>query len=859
MRTSILYLISAMAFFAADSALAQTAWDSPHSLFMARQSPVIDSRLQSRLISLDASQTMPVMVFLTDKGISNDGDYRNALLAAEAHLTDAAYKRRLLSRGSQNLVDFRDLPLFAPYVDRILATGARLRQTLRWFNAVSVNATAEQVEKISHFDNVRLIKRVAYSRTDYDVPREPLDDNLLTSLDYGPSAGQLNQINVVPAHELGFKGQDVIVCMMDVGYKIQHDAFQAIRDSGRLLAQYDFINHDDNTDYDPDQDVFGQADHGTYTWSALGGEASGHLYGPSFLADFLLAKTEDISSERHIEEDNWAAGAEWADSIGASVISSSLGYRWFDAGQGDYSYEDLDGNTTIVTQAADLAAYNGIAVATAMGNDGYQGSGSLIAPADGDSVIACGAVDASGYIAGFSSLGPTYDGRTKPEVCAQGVNTVCADPNDLHGYTAVGGTSLSTPLVGGSCGVLLSAHPNWTPMMVREALMMTADRFDNPDNSYGWGIMDVTRALYYHPQDDIVFSFQPSLTAPLNSPIDIDINVTGGAGISSTHLFYRSGDTGDFTQVAMSTSNGQDFSAQIPAQQGQLLQFYFEATDNNGASAYYPLGGEMHPYAVNLGATQFVDSLEAGIQYWESGGTNNSWGLTSKYTRSGALSITDSPTGNYRDNTDSWLKSLFALDLTGVSGANFSFYWRGVLQSGRDSLHVEASTDGGNTWNRFPQSINGSGFSFVQVSVDLSPYVGQANLQLRFRLITDGSTRREGIYLDDIALGWVPLGVDDSDSPIPRLLSLNQNYPNPFNPSTLISFALPGSGHVKLTIFDLLGRQVRELIATGLPAGIHQVTWDGKDDFGKDAASGIYLYKLESEDQSQIRRMTLIR
>jgi hypothetical protein len=389
--------------------------------------------------------------------------------------------------------------------------------------------------------------------------------------------------------------------------------------------------------------------------------------------------------------------------------------------------------------------------------------------------------------------------------------------------------------------------------------MMTADRFDNPDNSYGWGIMDVTRALYYHPQDDIVFSFQPSLTAPLNSPIDIDINVTGGAGISSTHLFYRSGDTGDFTQVAMSTSNGQDFSAQIPAQQGQLLQFYFEATDNNGASAYYPLGGEMHPYAVNLGATQFVDSLEAGIQYWESGGTNNSWGLTSKYTRSGALSITDSPTGNYRDNTDSWLKSLFALDLTGVSGANFSFYWRGVLQSGRDSLHVEASTDGGNTWNRFPQSINGSGFSFVQVSVDLSPYVGQANLQLRFRLITDGSTRREGIYLDDIALGWVPLGVDDSDSPIPRLLSLNQNYPNPFNPSTLISFALPGSGHVKLTIFDLLGRQVRELIATGLPAGIHQVTWDGKDDFGKDAASGIYLYKLESEDQSQIRRMTLIR
>jgi len=293
--------------------------------------------------------------------------------------------------------------------------------------------------------------------------------------------------------------------MMDTGYRQGHEAFQNIINSGRLIAQYDFINGDDNTDYDPTQDLPNQPNHGTLTWSTLGGESDGNLYGPSYLSQFILSKSEDISSERHIEEDNWAAGAEWADSIGASVISSSLGYRWFDPGQGDYEYEDLDGNTTIVTIAADLAVYNGIAVATAMGNEGNS-AGSLLAPADGDSVIGCGAVDANGFLAGFSSFGPTYDGRTKPEVCAQGVYTVCADPNDMSGFTSAGGTSLSTPLVGGSCGVLFSAHPNWTPVMVREALMMTGRNAEAPANDYGWGIADLTRAVYYHPQGDSCLS-----------------------------------------------------------------------------------------------------------------------------------------------------------------------------------------------------------------------------------------------------------------------------------------------------------------------------------------------------------------
>ena len=194
--------------------------------------------------------------------------------------------------------------------------------------------------------------------------------------------------------------------------------------------------------------------------------------------------------EQPIEEDNWVAGMEWADSIGAGVISSSLAYiDW-------YSYFDMDGNTAVTTIAADMAAQLGIVVCNSMANAG-PGSGTLHAPADADSIVACGAVYSDGEIASFSSRGPSSDGRTKPEVCAQGVSTRCASASSPTSYTYANGTSLSTPLIGGVAAVILSAHPDWTPMQVREALMMSADNALSPDNNYGWGIPDILAAIQY--------------------------------------------------------------------------------------------------------------------------------------------------------------------------------------------------------------------------------------------------------------------------------------------------------------------------------------------------------------------------
>ena len=749
MRRQIFLLILTVIIFPiiSHAGIARLSWPAGEILSMSRENPVIDASL-----NITGDGIAPVWVFFTDKGIADNTAYAAAIGDWESKITPANYERRLKTRGKNNIADFRDLPANDNYVKQILETGVQLRQNLRWFNAVSINATAEQIQQIAAMPFVRYIKRVADCRVDHDVELSPIQQNSeLVTLNYGASAGQLNQINVVPAHELGFKGQGIIICMMDVGYKQSHDAFQNIINSGRLIAQYDFINHDYNTDYDSNQDAPNQADHGTLTWSTLGGESSGNLYGPSYMASFILAKTEDVSSERHIEEDNWAAGAEWADSIGASVISSSLGYRIFDYGEGDYQYSDLNGHTTIVAIAASLAAYNGITVCNAMGNEGNS-TGSLISPADADSILSCGAVNSSGTLASFSSWGPTSDGRTKPEVCAQGVSTVCADPYNYQGYTSASGTSLSTPLVGGSAGVLLSAHPNWTPVMVREALMMTADRYDSPGNDYGSGIMDVSRALYYHPQGDILFNFMPLAFVGSNQQSIINASVTGGAGISHVYLYYRGDENGYFTEIDMATSDNINFSAQIPGQTGGTIYYYLKAVDSNGNFAFNPIDYHFKSFTVTPGSTVFTDSFEGGLRYWKSGGANNFWGLTATYAMSGNLSITDSPTTDYRDNTNSWLESLFSLDLRGVSDATLSFYWRGILQSGHDTVFVETSTNGGSTWNRLSQHLTGTMTSFSQYNASLNSYLGQPDVRLRFHFVSDASTRREGIYIDEIQI-----------------------------------------------------------------------------------------------------------
>ncbi|MCK4461336.1 MAG: S8 family serine peptidase, partial [candidate division Zixibacteria bacterium] len=325
----------------------------------------------------------------------------------------------------------------------------------------------------------------------------------------GLSLNQLNQINVPPVHEKGFTGSGVTLAIFDTGFRKSHDAFATHYVEGRVLAEWDFIFNDDNT-ANEGADWSNQWNHGTYIWSTSGGLDDGTLYGPAYRSNFILCKTEDVRSETQVEEDNWVAALEWVDSLGADVVTSSLSYMGWDDGTG-YTPADLDGWTAVTSIAASMAADMGIVVCNSAGNSGPSPQ-TLGAPADAFDILTVGAVDASGFLASFSSRGPTADLRIKPEVTAQGVSTSCAVATSDASYGTKSGTSLSTPLVAGAACLLIEARPYYTPRQIRWALMETANNAVTPNNDVGWGLIDLDAALSWgaHFGSDITVGNAPA-------------------------------------------------------------------------------------------------------------------------------------------------------------------------------------------------------------------------------------------------------------------------------------------------------------------------------------------------------------
>jgi len=418
-------------------------------------------------------------IFFKDKGIGSSLKERIQLLRKK-------YPERTLRRREKvkSPFSYEDLPVFEEYVREVCSLpGVKLRVRSKWFNAISIEVRDEGVlNELRRFPFVKKIAPVAKRKI--ELPKPECVSEPRPSF-YGPSYNQLQMLNIPLLHMVGIKGEGVNIGMLDTGFNLSHRAF----DSLRVIATYDFIFGDTNVAYDPSQDSLGQADHGTITLSTLAGFAPNNLVGPAWKANFFLAKTEWIASETPVEEDYYIRGLEWLDSLGVDVVSSSLGYSdW-------YEYEDMDGNTALTTIAVDIAASHGVLVVTAMGNRGNW-EGSIIAPADADSCISVGAVDSLGNLASFSSIGPTYDGRIKPELVAQGIATVAVYPRSENFFFRYSGTSMSTPLIAGACALILQVHPEWGPMEVREALMRAGSNKDNPDCYIGWGIPDVYSAVH---------------------------------------------------------------------------------------------------------------------------------------------------------------------------------------------------------------------------------------------------------------------------------------------------------------------------------------------------------------------------
>jgi len=401
------------------------------------------------------------------------------------NLDNAAIKRR--KKHNIYIPTKYDYHINESYIKKVEKLGVVIKNKSRWLNAISVIANREQIKKIQKLSFVIDVQPVMLYKKSQNI-KTSNSNELNRDFDYGSSLTQINNINCRTAHNAGYYGQGVRVLYIDTGFNLSHSAFDSIN----VIAQYDFINSDLNTANETTQEFNdNQDDHGTTCLSVIGGFAEGNLIGSAFKSEYLLAKTEIVAEEIQQEEDNYVAALEWGESLGADIACASLGYYdWYD-------YNNLDGNTATTTIAVDIASSLGVLCVNSAGNSGNDSWYYIITPADADSVLSVGAVSSNGSIASFSSHGPTSDGRVKPEVCAMGVNVYCVRSDTQNNYRTSSGTSFSAPLVGGAAAVILSANSNWTNMEVREALMMTASQNNNPDNSYGYGIIDTWAAINF--------------------------------------------------------------------------------------------------------------------------------------------------------------------------------------------------------------------------------------------------------------------------------------------------------------------------------------------------------------------------
>ncbi|MGI8635342.1 MAG: S8 family serine peptidase, partial [Segetibacter sp.] len=324
----------------------------------------------------------------------------------------------------------------------------------------------------------------------------------------------------------GFHGEAMQIAVLDAGFQQYKSitAFDSIRMNGQILGERDFVTYDNSVNEDDS--------HGMQCLSILSANWPGKMVGTAPKANYWLIRTENAASEYPIEEYNWLVGAEFADSTGCDLISTSLGYNTFDDPAFNHSYADIYKNTTTISQGASLAARKGMIVSVSAGNEGNDPWKYLTFPADADSVCSVGAVNRSGLIAGFSSYG--YPGKVKPDIVSVGVATVIAGLNDQP--VTGNGTSFANPNVAGLIACLWQAFPKFSNIKILEAVYKSSDKFNNPDNRYGYGIPNfrVAYQLLKHDEnirlygDDWLFATPNPFTADIavRSIGRIDGNVT---------------------------------------------------------------------------------------------------------------------------------------------------------------------------------------------------------------------------------------------------------------------------------------------------------------------------------------------
>jgi len=451
-------------------------------------------------LSLHAQNSNTIRVFLKDKGSS-----KTLLAHPEKVLSPDALKRRALQDIPLQL---SDLPIAPEYREEIKGIGGQIKAHSKWLNYLLVEHDQPDV-----LLSLPFVDHIEFPQAHHSALAGLSGD----TFSYALGQGQIAMLSGDSLHRSGYTGRGITIAVIDAGFYRTNtlNAFDSLRNSGRLLGTYNFINGDTNV-------YTGNGLHGTEVLSTMAAMDTLLMVGTAPHANYWLLSSENIHHERPIEMDHWVMAAEFADSVGAHVINSSLSYKTFDNPSHNYTYSQMDGNTTVITKAADIAASKGILVVIAAGNSGDGPLPHIGAPADADSVLTVGAVTWESDYALFSSRGPSADGRVKPDVMAQGSPTIVLQENSLANVEF--GTSYAAPLIAGLAACLIEANPARHSEEIANFIRQSAHLYSSPNDSMGYGIPNFGIAL--------------SLSEPKFIAQEIDFNIYPNP--SKDHIIIQS-------------------------------------------------------------------------------------------------------------------------------------------------------------------------------------------------------------------------------------------------------------------------------------------------------------------------------
>ncbi len=447
--------------------------------------------------------------------------------------------RAILRRTKQNIsMVEEDLPVVQAYVARIQNEGVTVVYSTKWLNGVLVECSNAQLATLEVLPFVISVEFVAPGGRPPGGRIKSMGKFKGYSERQAESDIQLSMLGIDAMHNAGYRGEGMLIAILDAGFPGADTIsfFKHVFNEGRFdaITSYDFVSGGSN--------VFRHHNHGTNVWSTIAAFKNGQFSGGAYKANFILFVTEDSDTEFRVEEYNWLFAAEKADSAGVDIISTSLGYTTFDDSSMDYSASNLDGQTTVITRAAEIAASKGMAVVASAGNAGQGSPTTIGGPADGENVLAVGSVTSASTISSFSSIGPSADGRIKPDVVAMGSSVSVISANGF--LTSLSGTSFAAPLTTSLIAGLWQMLPDLTAKELLDTIRGRASQASNPDNLLGYGIPNFNY-LVTTINEDMLNDFVSVFPNPVSDQINIEFNDAFRTGTLNFSLFTPEGVTID--------------------------------------------------------------------------------------------------------------------------------------------------------------------------------------------------------------------------------------------------------------------------------------------------------------------------